>query len=205
MAKDIIPGKDGDLKNWLEVFKVGIGQLGVNVGLSNAQIIAAQDLCLEFSQQITIAHQAKVAAKKENAKKKSMRTTHLQPLRKLMKRVKISGDYNPSMGKQMGIIATRPVFQPHEYKPVLKVGASGQLIKISFKKKGVERLEFYGMKNGSEAWQFIGTRSHSPFYFKPPDELTGSGEKWIIKAVGIIKDKPIGQYSDLVTVMYLHN
>lgn len=202
MAKDIIPGRDGALLAWLKLFKDGIAAHGASYGLSPAEILQAQNLCVAYINQINNAYTAKREAIAANTKKKAMRKTHLQPLRKLIRFVKANPAYTRSAGISMAMVADGTDFQPKEYKPVLKAVWSGQFIQLRFKRKGVERLNIYGQRDGSAEWMLLGSRARSPFYFRPPGYVPGSVEKWKIKAVGVLKDEPVGKDSDHLTLVY---
>jgi hypothetical protein len=201
MAKDFVPGKDSKLQQWLKDLKESIESHGPGVDLSPTDIANAQQLCDEYAAQIIKAAQARTIAKSEVAKKKSMRVTHLQPLRKFIRRMKAAPSYTTGTGKGMNVVGVVHELDAKTYSPFLKTKTTGELIEIKFKKRGIQGLEFWGKFNNGE-WQKIGRRNHSPFYYKPEGYTPGTPLNCKFKAVAIIKDEYFGNWSGIYTVLY---
>jgi hypothetical protein len=202
MQKDIFPQNDAKLKAWLDKFGLTIQNYGTQLGIGAAEVTQAINLCSEMAQQITVAKAAMAAAKSANTKKKEMRKTHLGPLRKIMRRMKASPAYNSALGTDMGIITSRQRVDPNTFKPQLKVSTEASMIAVRFKKYGMERFEFYGRRDGEEKFQMIGARNFSPFYFKPEALPGNPAQTWHIKAVAVLRDEPVGQWSNEYQVLF---
>ncbi len=202
MQKDLFQQKDAQLKSWLDKFGNTLPNYGTLLGLTAAEVTQAINLCSEMSQQIIVAKAAMAAAKSANTKKKEMRKTHLAPLRKIMKRMKASPAYHSGLGTDMGIVAGSHKVDLNTFKPQLKVSNEASMIAIRFKKYGMERFEFYGRCDGEEKFQMIGLRSFSPFYFKPEALPGNPAQTWYIKAIAILRDERVGEWSNTVQVLY---
>lgn len=201
MPKDYIPSADGELTTWLRLFKANVAKDGANLGLTPAEIAQAAVLCDEYVEQINIADVAAATAKSQNTKKKSMRKTHLGPLRKMINRMKRSANYSMVDASSLKLKGHGYQLNEETYQPVLSQRIQGDLIEIKFKKRGIQALEFWGQFNGGE-WKFIGTKIYSPAYFKPDNPEQGKAMLCKIKAIGIVKDKQFGQWSQPITVLY---
>lgn len=202
MQKDIFPQADNELKVWLNTFKTHIATQGPLLGLSAAEVSHARDLCTELSEQIEQAQKAKSAAKSANAKKKDMRKTHTTLLRSYIRRIKANTNYTQSNGKMLNVVNGSYKADPSGFKPQLKAYTDGGMIAVKFKKYGMERFEFYGRRDGDEKFQLIGSRSFSPFYFKP-DALPGNpAQTWDIKAIAVVRDEHVGEWSSTVQVLF---
>lgn len=201
MAKDFIPMADGKLYSWLNTFETQLSSAGGVLGLTAADILTAQQLCTEYKTQITQAAQAKASAKAAVAAKRKMRISHLQPLRKIVKRMKTLPDYSPAIGAGMNVLPHAHALDTKQYKPKLTARFTDGLIEIRFKKKGIDALEFWGQINDGE-WTMLATRMHSPYHFRPENYPLGSALKCKFKAMALVKDNLIGQWSDISTVLY---
>ncbi len=201
MKKDIFPFSDTKLYGFLDVFEKTIGNKGNAYGLSNAQIALAQQLCSEYTAQIKAAQEALAASKSEVTKKNAMRKTHLGPLRKLIRTMKATT--GAANAHQLGLGENTQTVKPavEEYKPIFTADMNSDLIRIRFKKLGIDRVNFYGSCNGAPPI-FMGTSSRSPFWFKP-ELLSGNApQNWEIKAVGVMNDKEFGQWSPIQPLLY---
>ncbi len=201
MPKDYIPMADGELFTWLNTFKVSVSKEGAGLGLTPAEIAQAAQLCDEYIEQIKAAGDARSYAKSQTSKKKSMRKTHLGPLRKMINRMKAAPAYSSVSAAEMKLKGHDYRLDEKTYQPVLKTGIQADLIEIKFKKRGIDALEFWGQFNGGE-WKFIGTKSLSPAYFKPENGQPGTAVLCNIKAIGIKKDEQFGQWSQTVTLAF---
>lgn len=201
MNKDIFPAGDSDLWGWLQTFKTGIQNSGTTYGLSATEVNFAAQLCNEFAEQIKVADAALKTSKSEVTKKKAMRKTHLGPLRKMIRKMKSAPNFTEGAAVGMGIKTHGFKLDEKEYVPEFKSDSNSDLIRIRFKKRGIERIEFYGSCNGG-AFTYMGARSRSPFWYKPVRLENNAPQKWEIKAIGILKDEQFGQWSQTQTVLY---
>lgn len=201
MAKDFIPSADKKLLDWLKAFKKNAPAIAGNLGLSSTEINQLKQLCEEYIDQIQLVNLVLQQAKAEVTKKKSMRKTHAGPLRKMIKKMKASPNYSEHNGVNMGVLPHKEQKDWGTYQPTIKVRALKELIEIKFKKYGMDAMEFYGRPKNGE-WQFLGTRTRSPFYFKPKDHVPGTITEWEFKSRAIVKDEQVGVPSSEVPVVY---
>lgn len=200
MKKDVFEKKNLALYDQLKELKEYIIAHGTAMGFSNTEIARIVLLCDEYRAKIMAVINKKKEFLTEAEGKKSMKDTHLTPLRKYLHRMK-----NPTPGNKSANLPnfkSRITKPDHDtYKPKLRTDINKDMIRVKFKKLGAEQMEFWGSCNGGD-FHHIGSRAHSPFFYKP-EELPGNApQKWDIKAIGLVKDKQFGQWSDKATVLY---
>ncbi|CAN5258439.1 hypothetical protein BH10ACI1_BH10ACI1_34870 [soil metagenome] len=86
---------------------------------------------------------------------------------------------------------------------LLKPGIGGNplpddTISLKFNKQGQKAIRFQMRRNG-EAWQNIGDPTTSPFIDETPS-LDGKPEKREYRAIYLVKNQPVGNYSNIITV-----
>jgi hypothetical protein len=89
---------------------------------------------------------------------------------------------------------------PGDLKPALKIQAKpDDRVEIAFSKQGQTAIRFQ-RETGDDKWTSVGDATSSPF----TDETASAGgkpEKRRYRAVYLAKNQPVGQYSDIVTVV----
>jgi hypothetical protein len=93
-------------------------------------------------------------------------------------------------------------FDPATYKPVLKVAIEAGLIKISFKKAGVDGVAVYCRLRGTSSWRRIGTDTSSPYFDTAPLAQPGVPEVREYMGRGMVGDGEIGLDSDIVSIAF---
>lgn len=118
----------------------------------------------------------------------------------LVERIELSDNYTPEIGAQLGIIPAKPDKPPvDQLKSEIKATAMAD-DRISMK------IDFNGLKSArvqrrrnEGAWQTIGEPTGNPFIDDEPS-IDGKSEKREYRSIGLEKNEPVGQYSDIVTV-----
>ena len=88
-----------------------------------------------------------------------------------------------------------------EAQPVLKLtGNLDNSVAIAWKKAGFDMLEAQYRKAGTEMWQPADKSNVSPINFTPVLTTPGTPEKFEFRAVYIVKNERVGQWSDIVTI-----
>jgi len=85
-------------------------------------------------------------------------------------------------------------------KPALKPQALiDDVVEIAFNKQGQTAIRFQ-RETGDDKWTNVGDATSSPFVDETPSP-DGKPEKRRYRAVYLAKNQPVGQYSDIVTVV----
>lgn len=89
---------------------------------------------------------------------------------------------------------------PDDLKPALKAQARiDDKIEIAFKKQGQSAIRIQ-RETGADKWTNAGDATSSPFIDETPSP-DGKPEKRRYRAVYLSKNQPVGQYSDIVTIV----
>jgi hypothetical protein len=119
--------------------------------------------------------------------------------------IKAHPSYAPGIGKDLGIEGTAHDFNPDQYMPKGKAKAMPGSVKINYVKKGVEAMNIYGNPVGStnpDEWVLLATHSQSPYHDARALEVAGTPESRRYRLRGVIADKEIGKWSDVMTVAF---
>lgn len=200
--KDYLPSNDAELLIWLHNFNKKMAMHGYNLGLSSESLSEINMQSNSLSQAVQ-----DVATKKEEVAqavtyKNDVRTAFLTNLRKEIARIKTHRNYTESLGQEVGIIGTSTSFDPTNYKPELKVEVTGGVVRIKFKKKGVDGVNIYRRRKGEAVWHFLARDTRSPYEDRIQLEDPSKPEHWEYRAYGVINDEEIGQPSDVVEVIF---
>jgi hypothetical protein len=113
--------------------------------------------------------------------------------------------YSENIGKDLGIVGTEAVFKKDDYVPSIKAKAKVGMVEVRFSKKNVEGVNIYSHPVGStdiNVWVKLGFDGHPPFYDKRPLAVASQPEKRQYKLCGVINDEEIGQWSNVVEVVF---
>lgn len=89
---------------------------------------------------------------------------------------------------------------PDDAQPVLKIaGNLDNSVSVAWKKAGFDLLELQWRKAGTELWQPADKSNVSPIVFTPAFTTPGVPEKFEFRAVYIIKNQRVGQWSPVYT------
>jgi hypothetical protein len=199
MNKDIIPaGKK--LASWAAAFKTTTAKDAAVLGLSTAEVNAIGQWCDEIVEQRAITQQAINNARAMGKKEKQIHEKNIKLIRRLINKMKAN---QVTTNQLVGIGVKTQYSKPDEktYAAKIKVDIANDMVRVKFKKYGVDRMEFWGCCNGGP-YQRLEIRSRSPFYFKPEPLPGHLPQRWTIKAVAIYRDKPFGTWSQPQTVLY---
>lgn len=88
-----------------------------------------------------------------------------------------------------------------EAQPVLKISASADgLVTVEWKKTGFDALELQYRKDGSTMWQPADKSTEKVIEFTPPLATPGIPEKFEFRAVYLLKNKRVGNWTTIYTV-----
>jgi len=128
----------------------------------------------------------------------------MKTIRSMVKRIKAHPKYTTAIGEDLGIEGAAHAFNADEYKPGSKAKSMAGFVEIEFIKRGVEAVNIYGNPVGSDAdeWVFLGTQTQSPFRDKRALAVAGKPEHRRFRLRGVMADKEIGQWSDMISVVF---
>ena len=113
----------------------------------------------------------------------------------LVKRIKASPTYTEAIGKDLGIVSEVQALDTAVMKPVLKLVMKGGLVEVQWVKGNSDgvRIEV----DRGTGWQFLAIDT-VPHY---PDTTPINGPAtWKYRAIYIIEDEAVGQWSDVASI-----
>ena len=197
MNKTFYPVRDAALLIWVTNYKTNIVNFGEQLNMTAQEIDDEVQICNNIIAAINNANTQRNLLRSANNIKKSVNDTQGGQLRIDIARHKKARLYTNAIGRELDIIGSKTEFDPNEYKPELFLENSGADIQIRFKKLGVQGINIYKRKKGSEKWQLLSRATKSPFEFHPTLENSNQPEQWEFRAFGVINDKEIGLASDI--------
>ncbi|HQU83469.1 MAG TPA: hypothetical protein PKY59_10105 [Pyrinomonadaceae bacterium] len=124
----------------------------------------------------------------------------VQRLRKIIKKIKLSDNYNESIGRDLYIVRERQRTPNEEKQPTLEVKAmADDKVEFKFNKQGMKAVRIRRvMPDGS--LQNVADPTDSPYIDDTPSP-NDKPEKRQYQAIYLDKNNPVGQYSDIKTVV----
>ena len=101
----------------------------------------------------------------------------------------------------LGIISTKKTpIPPEELKPKLSGSAQpDDKVELPFNKQGESKCRIQMRRDGGD-WGTVGEPDHSPFVDETPS-IGGNPERREYRGIYMRKNKPYGQYSDIVVIV----
>jgi hypothetical protein len=198
---DYIPTKRSDFYRWLK----GIGK---NAEAEAAKIGAPPEegtALKELADAITANMDATEAAEREldgaRSREKIGKKNGLKELRTIIRRWKTLPTY-PKAGTEavLGIKGTEPPFDAGNYMPVIKVSIKGGLVRLDYAKLGVDALLFFVRLRGEMEWRRLDVDADPPCIDTTPLRQPNVPEVREYRAIGMIGDETVGQYSRIVSI-----
>lgn len=200
--KDYLPYKDAELLLWINNFRNKIRLHGTDYGLSTEEIADLEQESIAMEQSVLDVVSQKDMLAKSIAVKKEQKAIFFAKARKGANRIKAHQNYTTGIGHELGIITPATTFDEKSFKLVLKIKIAGRVVRIKYKKKGVDSVNIYYRRRGEVTWQLVARSTRSPFEHRIQLENPGVPEHWEYQALGVIKDEEIGQPSDIVEVIF---
>jgi hypothetical protein len=197
---DFIPAGDDARKTWATAFKAAIATHGAAVGLTPAQVTAAQAKCDAIIGRIDDKAAKKNAWQSSVAAANSGNSADIGDLRSTIAAIKTNSGYTDAIGADLGIVGPSGTFDPNAYKAELKalvLSAPGQ-VTVTFGKAGgdVDAVHVYMRRQGTNPWTFLARDSQSPYIDTTPVAEAGKPEIREYRIRALIGDDEIGDYSD---------
>lgn len=201
MLKDFFPSKDAELLIWLNSFRTKFATYAYDFATPPEDVGNLDMLINEMSIAVQEVATQKDMLAKTVAHKESMRKRIEAAVRAEANRLKSHKNYTEAIGQELGIISGKSIFNPATYKPMPKSEVSRGIVRIKFKKKGIDGVNVYCRRKGEVAWQFRGRDNNSPYDERIVLTNLAQPEHWEYRLIGVIKDEEIGQPSDVIEVI----
>jgi hypothetical protein len=155
----------------------------------------------ELRAKINAATSASAAAQQANSDKRTTRRTVEQNSRALARRLKEHKNYTPALGEQLRIEGPEDTTDMSTARPRLNATARPHgLVELSFNKLKSEGVNIYSQREGDAAFVFLARDTSSPYVDNRPCLVAGKPELRKYKAIFVIEDAEVGQFSDEVAV-----
>lgn len=202
MSQGYYPSTNAGAIVWLTNYKTQIAVQGPIVGLTAAQVTAAQTSVQKIIDGINDIEAKKQALAGSVGAFKTIETNFLLPLKTEIARYKTSATYTPAIGQILGVVGTTTGVDTANYKCKFTAEHFGGFIRIKFVKAGVDGVNIYHRQKGQIDWKFLARDTKSPYDNHITLQTPGQPEHWEYQLFGVIDDAEIGLASDIVEVVY---
>lgn len=119
--------------------------------------------------------------------------------RVLARQIKANSNYSEGDGKAFGIIGEDPAgaFTDEDLQPNIKVVLAGGKVQVKWKKGKSNGINIY-VKRGDADFVFLAFDGSPDFTDSTP--LPETSTTWTYRAIYVIKDSEVGQFSDAVSI-----
>ncbi|MES2516443.1 MAG: hypothetical protein V4580_19985 [Bacteroidota bacterium] len=221
-----IPTSDNDKAVWLNNFSAKLSIYAVLLGITPAELTATQKDATFFQFIINLLELYRQTLKNltgyKSLVKHAVGQQHLPTtvpalpalgtapptipegvfdrVSKLAARIKNSANYTTSMGYDLGIIATTPVFDPSTMQPTLKVKLDAGRPFIKWVKGESDALDLYVDRNDTLGFVLLGRLMRNEYVdiaSLPANKLI---DEWNYRGMYVISDQPTGLFSSVVPI-----
>jgi hypothetical protein len=202
MAKqDYVPYKDNDFLVWHDQFKTAVTANLVALGLVAADATQLNADNTDLHAKYAAANSVAAAAQQANADRKTSRHNAEAHARALTRRFKAAPTYTPALGALTGTIGPEDTTDLSAAKPTLGgLDKHGGVVEVSFNLLTSEGVNVYSQRDGDTEFKLLSRDTCSPYVDNRPLLVAGKPELRRYKAVFVIGDEEVSQFSDDLTV-----
>jgi len=199
MAKSTyIPAADADFLQWLDHL---LANLTPELGVTDANLQKLRSLSAELHAKLDTAVNAAAAAKQATSEKNNCRQLTETMIRAEIRRIKAHADYNATLGMHLWIEGTDHSNDLSHSSPELSgADQGGGNVSLGFTKGGSDGINIYSCRDGDSDWSLLNRATTSPYSDKRAPLQAGKPELRNYRAVFVVKDQEIGQFSKDLTV-----
>lgn len=195
-----IPRNDSELAIWLANYSKQLATVGPSVGLSDTEIAAEQKRCGTMIAAIQNDDQKRREWRAAAEATQQTKQKELPAMRATLARMKAHTGWTTALAQSLGAVAPTSSSGPLEaYKPSIRAQTQAGRIEIKFTRKPVDGVNVYTRKRGEAQWRLLGRFTQSPCV-DPTPAPTGVPEVREYRVIGVVKDREVGQASDIVVV-----
>ena len=203
MATDIIPQSNQNLSDWLANLLLKAPTQAPNLGLTATEVTDFTTVLGTLKTAADAVLSAQTALDTASGVLQQALTDNLPEVRRVLKNMKSSKNYNDGIGADLQIVATTATFDPETYKPAVTAEAFPGYVRIKGKKVGADAFNLYMRLKGQTDFKLIATnRTRFPFDDDSPLAQAGVPETREYRSMGVVADNEIGQPGDIVSVLY---
>ena len=203
MATDIIPQSNQNLSDWLANLLLKAPTQAPNLGLTPEEVTDFTKILQTLKTAVDdVGSCSKLRSTRRGVLQQAL-TDNLPEVRRALKNMKSSKNYNDGIGADLQIVATTATFDAENYKPAISAEVFPGYVRIKGKKLGADAFNLYMRLKGQTDFKLIATnRTRFPFDDDSPLAQVGVPETREYRSMGVLADEEIGQPSDIVSVLY---
>jgi hypothetical protein len=220
-----IPASDSDKGVWINNFSVKIGGYAPAVGITPAEVTAVQKDAAMYQYVLNLQGVFRQTLQNITAYKSLLKHASAQQhlgalptlpalaaapagvpegvfdrISRLVQRIKASASYTDNMGSDLGIIAPANVLDPDAMQPVLSVKPDAGRPHIRWTKGSADTLALYVDRNDGAGYTLMGNMTGHDFIDTASLAAGKVIDEWHYKAVYLIANQPVGQYSAVASI-----
>lgn len=119
-------------------------------------------------------------------------------IRRLVQNIKTQKAYTDDIGKALGLIGETTTIDYNSLKPELKTMLTGGKVVVKWKRGKADSINMY-VKRGTNDFVLAGNDAKPPY--DDPTPLPAEATTWIYKAMYVVKDQEVGQFSNEVSIL----
>ncbi len=202
MKKDFLPRKETAIIQWANLYKNKLPGVATQLGLTIGEVTDQQNLCQEIIDSFNAHYAAKTTAKSKKKAKTATMKKNLNILRRRIANIKTRDTYSEGTGKGLGVVGVDVIVKAAEIKPELWLKVSGGFVIVDFTKKGLEGVNVFSKLPADAEFEKLALDMHPPYVDTRPLRQPGVPEEREYMVIGVMKDKPVGQPSNIATILY---
>lgn len=177
------------------------------VTLPNAEVMNISVKITSLQNDIADVKQARNAWKQSAEKKDNNKQATISELLRPFIKIKVKGNalYTTDIGKDMDILGEAPVVDPNTMKPVLKGEVTAQGVLLRWKKGAADALNIYADRKDGKGFLFLTTDIQPDYVDTTPLPAGVNSAVWNYKAIYVINDEEVGQFSENITITVSRN
>jgi hypothetical protein len=202
MAKqDFIPPKDDAFLVWHDRFKTTVTANLAALGLVAGDATQVNTDNTDIHAKVAASNLADTTAKQATADKNASRKTVEAHARAMVRRIKAAPTYTVALGELCGIIGPENTTDLSTAKPLIAgLDKRGGHVEISFNLLTSEGVNIYSQRDGDTDFKLLSRDTHSPYVDNRPMLVAGKPELRQYRAIFVVGDQEVSQFSDDLTV-----
>jgi len=124
----------------------------------------------------------------------------IQRFTAMIARIKAHKNYTEAIGQDLQIIGTEIVIDTTSWKPVLSVTPDAGHFIVGWRKGQAGGIEIWVDRGDGKGFVFFTINSEPDTIDNTPLPASGAGVNWQYKAIYLLHDERVGQWSDVVSI-----
>lgn len=201
MAKqDCIPKKDADFLSLLKSLSEKAPAQKAALNISDADLAALTADATLFEGKLKAFNDADAIYSQASTEKQTVRAAVEGRVRAIIRRLKSATGYTEAIGQLLKIIGPDDTTDLTTSKPDLTATPKAHGIELSFTKGKSDGVKIYSKRDGDADFVFLANDTVAPYVDNRPLLVAGKPEVRRYKAIYVVNDDEIGNFSDEVVV-----